>query len=127
VTVVRDDANALVVWLATGTPVLRAARADGLGKRHDPTTLFTAEHVQDRGVHACFDQLRIAPTGRPWSVWVFFTEGSEEFAGWHVNLGKPHVRNEHTAYTSDHVLDFVIEPDRTMVRKDEDELALAVA
>ena len=76
VTVVRDNAEALVVWLPTGTPVLRAARADGLGKRDDMSTLFTAELVQVRGVHAYFDQLRVAPTGRPWSVWVFFTEGT---------------------------------------------------
>lgn len=127
VTVVRDDADALIVWLPTGTPVLRAARADGLGKRDDTSTLFTAKLVQDRGAHAQFDQLRVAPTGRPWSVWVFFAEGTGEFAGWYVNLEKPHVRDKRTVYTSDHVLDLVIEPDRTMVRKDEDELALAVA
>jgi hypothetical protein len=125
-TVVRDDAGALVGWLPTGTPVLRAARADGLGKRDDPRTLFTADLVQERGVHASFDQLRVAPTGRPWSVWVFFTEGTGEFAGWYVNLERPHVRDEHAVYTSDHVLDLVIEPDRSMVRKDEDELTIAV-
>ncbi len=127
VTVVRDDADCLVVWLPTGTPVLRAARADGLGKRDDPSTLFTAALVQDCGVHAHFNQLRVAPTGRPWSVWVFFTEGTGEFAGWYVNLEKPHVRDQCTVYTSDHVLDVVIQPGCTMVRKDEDELALAVA
>ena len=104
-TVVRDDSEGLVVWLPTGTPVLRAARADGLSKRDDQSTLFTAALVQERGVHADFDQLRIALTGRPWSVWVFFTEGTGEFAGWYVNLEKPHIRDEHTVYTSDHVLD----------------------
>ncbi len=127
VTVVRDDADALVVWLSTGTPVLRAGRADGLGKRDDTSTLFTAELVQNRGMHAQFDQLRVAPTGRPWSVWVLFAEGTGDFAGWYVNLEKPHVRDERTVYTSDHVLDLVVKPDRTMVRKDEDELELAVA
>ena len=125
VTVVRDDADALVVWLPTGTPVLRAARADGLGKRDDPSTMFTTEVVQDRGVHAFFDQLRVVPTGRPWSVWVFFAEGT--LAGWYVNLEEPHVRHGRTVYTSDHVLDLVIAPDRTVTLKDEDELALAVA
>lgn len=119
VTVVRDDPAALIVWLPTGTPVLRAARADGLGKRDDPATTFTAELVQDRGVHAHFDQLRIVPSGCPYSVWVFFTEDTGEFV-------KPHVRDEDTVYTSDHVLDLVIEPDRSLVRKDEDELLLAV-
>ena len=126
VTVVRDDTGALVVWLPTGTPVVRAARADGLGKRDDPRTMFNAELIQDYGVHRVFDQLRVAPTGRPWSVWVLFEEGTGEFAGWYVNLEKPHFRDEHTIYTSDHVLDLVITPDRTVVRKDEDELALAV-
>ncbi|MGH3447073.1 MAG: DUF402 domain-containing protein [Nocardioidaceae bacterium] len=126
-TVVHDDANALVAWLATGTPVLRAARADGLGKRDDTSTLFTAEIVQDFGVHAYYDQLRVAPTGRPWSVWVFFAEHTREFAGWYVNLEDPHVRDDHTTYTSDHVLDLEVEPDRTIARKDEDELVLAVA
>jgi predicted RNA-binding protein associated with RNAse of E/G family len=127
VTVVSDDEEALVVWLPTGTPVLRAARADGLAMRDDTTTLFTTELVQELGVHASFDQLRVAPTGRPWSVWVFFTEGTGEFAGWYVNLEKPHVRDQYTVFTSDHVLDLVIDPARTLVRKDEDELALAVA
>jgi predicted RNA-binding protein associated with RNAse of E/G family len=127
VTVVRDDADSLIVWLAVGTPVLRVARADGLGKRDDKSTLFTAATVQDIGVHAWYDILRIAPTGRPWSVWVFFTEHTRQFAGWYVNLEDPHTRDEHAVYTRDHVLDLEIAPDRTMVRKDQDELALAVA
>ena len=127
VTVVRDDIDGLVAWLAVGTPVLRVARADGLGKRDDKSTLFTAESVQDVGVWAVYDVLRIAPTGRPWSVWVLFAEHTREFAGWYVNLEDPHSRDEHAVYTRDHVLDLEIEPDRTMTRKDEDELELAVA
>lgn len=125
VTVVRDDAAGLVVWLPVGTPVLRAARADGLGKRDDPDTLFTAPVVAETGVHALHDQLRIAPTGRPWSVWLFFVSG--EFVGWYVNLERPHVRDSTALYTSDHVLDVVVAPDRTATLKDQDELALAVS
>lgn len=123
VTVVPDG---LVVWLSTGTPVLRAVRADGQDKRADPGTLFTTEVVTERGVHDLFDQLRIAPTGRPWSVWVMFESGSGQFAGWYVNLERPHVRDSQAVYTSDHVLDVVVAPDRTVSLKDEDELALAV-
>jgi hypothetical protein len=126
VTVVRDDADALVVWLATGTPVLRAARADGLDKRADPRTIFTADLVPARGVHRLYEQLRVAPTGRPWSVWALFTAGTGEFAHWYVNLERPHVRDRDTVYTSDHVLDLVVHPDRTISRKDEDELVLAI-
>jgi hypothetical protein len=127
VTVVRDDADGLVAWLPTGTPVLRVGRADGRGKRDDPSTLFTAESVQDTGVWVEYDVLRVAPTDRPWTVWVLFAEHTEEFAGWYVNLEEPHVRDAHTVYTRDHVLDLMIEPDRTATRKDEDELELAVA
>ena len=124
-TVIRDDASGLVAWLAVGTPVLRVARADGRGKRDDPRTLFTAEFVAERGVHDVYDQLRIAPTGRPWSVWVMF-EG-DEFAFWYVNLESPHVRSERAVFTSDRVLDVVVSPDRSVRLKDEDELVLAVS
>lgn len=127
VTVVRDDADGLVVWLPCGTPVMRAARADGRGKRDDPRTMFTSDLVQEHGTHAFFDQLRIASTARPWSVWVFFAEHSGEFAGWYVNLEEPHVRDDRAVYTSDHILDVVINPDRSWARKDEDESVLAVA
>jgi len=126
VTVVRDDADALVAWLAAGTPVLRAARADGRDKRDDKATLFTAEAVQEVGTWTDYHVLRIAPTGRSWSAWAFFAEHTSRFSGWYVNLEEPHVRDEHAVYTSDHVLDLVIEPDGTMARKDEDELAFAI-
>lgn len=125
VTVVRDDADALVVWLPIGSPVLRAARADGLGKRDDPHTLFTAPLVVEHGVHAVYDQLRIAPTGCSWSVWVMFSGGV--FSGWYVNLERPHVRSELAVLTSDHVLDVVVSPEGTVTLKDEDELELAVS
>lgn len=127
VTVVRDDADSLIAWLAVGTPVLQAARADGLGKREDKSTLFTADTVQAIGVWTDYDVLRVAPTGRPWSVCVFFAGHTSVFAGWYVNLEAPHLRDGGAVYTRDHVLDIVIEPDRTLARKDEDELALAVA
>lgn len=126
VTVVSDDAEALVVWLRIGTPVLRAARADGKSKREDQSTLFTAAIVPDLGSHAYFDQIRVSPTGQAWSAWAFFAEGSRHFAGWYVNFEEPHVRDSGTVYTSDHVLDLWVEPDGTTVRKDEDELELAV-
>jgi predicted RNA-binding protein associated with RNAse of E/G family len=126
-TVVRDDADALVAWLAAGTPVLRARRADGLGKRDDKRTLFTAAVVQEIGAWTRYDVLRIAPTGRPWTVWVLFDERTGEFGGWYVNLEAAHVRDEDSVYTRDHVLDVEVEPDGTCSRKDEDELLLAVA
>jgi hypothetical protein len=79
---------------------MRAARADGLGKRDDKSTLFTAATVQDIGVWTDYDVLRIAPTGQPWSVCVFFAEHTRQFAGWDVNLEDPHVRDERAVYAS---------------------------
>lgn len=58
-------------------------------------------------------------TGAP--VGVGLLQGTGEFAGWYVNLEKPHVRDQGTVYTRAQVLDLVIDPDRTLVREDEDE------
>jgi predicted RNA-binding protein associated with RNAse of E/G family len=83
--------------------------------------------VQEIGAWTRYDVLRIAPTGRPWTVWVLFDERTGEFGGWYVNLEAAHVRDEDSVYTRDHVLDVEVEPDGTCSRKDEDELLLAVA
>jgi predicted RNA-binding protein associated with RNAse of E/G family len=58
---------------------------------------------------------------------VFFADFTGAFEGWYVNLEEPHVRDDYAVYTSDNVLDLEVEPDRTVVRKDQDELELAVA
>lgn len=55
-----------------------------------------------------------------------FAADSGTFSGWYVNFERPHLRDAFSTYTSDHVLDLWVEPDRTVVRKDEDELAIAV-
>jgi len=80
-TVVRDDADGRVAWLPAGTPVLRIARADGLGLRDDPATAFTAPRVQATGVWDGYDVLRVVPTGARWSCWAFFEVGSPGFLG----------------------------------------------
>jgi Protein of unknown function (DUF402) len=126
-TVVRDDADGLVAWLPVGTPHLVAVREDGGDLRSgDPRTAFTAPRVQARRVWHTWDVLRIAPTGRPWSVWLWFEPGSGRFDGYYVNLETPHVRDGAAVYSSDHVLDVEVEVDRTHSRKDVDELAAAV-
>ncbi|MFC5176036.1 DUF402 domain-containing protein [Nocardioides taihuensis] len=126
VRVVRDDAAGLVTWLAEGTPVLRRARADGLPFRGDPATMFTAPTVQARATWTDTHVLRVSPTGRSWSVMHFFDGTSGEFLGWYGNIEDPHQRDHDTVYSADRVLDVWVEPDRTVARKDEDELALAV-
>ena len=94
--------------------------------RSDKTTMFSAPMVQERATWTDFDVLRFAPTGQPWSMWCFFEEGTRAFEGWYVNVEEPHTRDAGATYSVDHVLDIEIDPDRTHVRKDEDELVEAV-
>ncbi|WP_170286062.1 DUF402 domain-containing protein [Nocardioides rubriscoriae] len=127
VRVVRDDDEVLAVWCAAGTPVLRKARADGLGIREDKATLFTAETVQATATWTGYDVLRVWPAGRRWAVWCFFDARTRAFEGWYVNLEDGHTRHDTWLHAHDRVLDVWVEPDRTHERKDEDELELAVA
>ena len=126
-TVVRDDADALVAWLPAGTPGLVVERADGLALRAPEAldTAFTAERVQGQSPWPEYDVLRVSLTAQPWSMWVFFTREGEH-VGWYVDLEDAHRRDADTIYSSDRVLDLWVEPDRARERKDEDELELAV-
>lgn len=125
-TVVQDDSEALVAWLQVGTPVYRKLRADGREQRADKTTLFTAETVQIRDVWRDWHNLRIYQPGMRWSTWLFFHGESGAFEGWYCNIEDPHRREGFTTISRDHVLDVEVEPDRSVARKDEDELVLAV-
>ncbi len=129
VRVVRDDADGLVAWLAAGSPVLRPVLADGRDLRSVPM-----EERFDHARHGRANRLdvwrghgvlKVAPAGLPWSVWVF--RDDEGFRGWYVNLESVHERRGDELRTQDHVLDLVVQADRTTTRKDEDELAAAVA
>jgi predicted RNA-binding protein associated with RNAse of E/G family len=125
-TVVRDDDAGLVAWLAGDTPVLLPRLVDGTSLRTGPArTMFTAPRMQGRGIWHGNGTLRIAPAGKPWSVWLFRDEDGA-FANYYVNLEQPHRREDRTTISSDHVLDIVVQPDHTYHRKDEDELAEAV-
>lgn len=139
--VVRDDEQGLVAWLAPGTVHLTKRYADGSDLRDVPLDerfLHDTERVQARSRWHGAGILRIAPAGRPWSVWLFWdvpdgldptdptAYGSWEFAGWYVNLETAHQRTGHETFTGDHVLDLWIEADGTVNVKDADELEAAV-
>ena len=70
--------------------------------------------------------LRIAPTGRPWSVWLFW-EDDGSFAGHYVNLELPHSRRGGETATRDLTLDLWLEPDGELWLKDADEVEVAVS
>ncbi|GAA2837339.1 DUF402 domain-containing protein [Kribbella solani] len=127
-TVVRDDADGLVAWLAPGTPLLKPVLTDGRETRHaGPVAMFTADRVLKLDVWRGTGILKVSPPGKPWSVWHFW-DADGTFRGWYVNLEHEHVRDWAARRTStvDHVLDLWINPDRSIEWKDEDELEGAV-
>ncbi|MFI5732089.1 DUF402 domain-containing protein [Kribbella sp. NPDC051587] len=127
-TVVRDDADGLVAWLAPQTPILKTVLTDGRELRAaGPVGMFTEPRVLKLDVWHGTGILKVAPTGKPWSIWYFWSaEGA--FNGWYVNLEVPHTRDfaGRRTVTEDRVLDLWITPDRGIHWKDEDELEGAV-
>jgi predicted RNA-binding protein associated with RNAse of E/G family len=126
VRVVRDDERGLVAWLATGTPRLMPHPADGRTMRELPLEeRFTCELVQARVAWTGPGVLFISPTGKPWSVWLFWDD-EDQFSCWYVNLERPHRRDERSTWTGDHELDLVIRLGGTVTLKDADDLDAAV-
>lgn len=126
-TVVRDDSQSPVAWLAPGTVVLKPVLDTGEDLRVAPLPeRFLRETSMAKTVWRGEGIPRIAPLGAPWSFWLFWEPGWQ-FAGWYINLETPIRREGRHVYAEDHVLDVWVTPDHTCHRKDEDELAAAVA
>lgn len=125
--VVRDDARGLVAWLPSGSELLASVPAAGgslrdlpLDQRFSGPRRMQVRRWQGPGI------LRIAPTGRPWSIW-YFTDDDGEFEGHYVNLELVHRRPVAATrvHTRDLILDLWLENDETWL-KDADELEAAV-
>lgn len=128
-TVVRDDEAGLVAWLAPGTPLIKPVLTDGREMRlAGPRDMFTEDRVLKLDIWRGTGILKVAPIGKPWSVWHFWAADGT-FRGWYVNLEAVHHRDAAARRTStvDYVLDLWVNPDRTVEWKDEDELEGAVA
>ena len=126
VTVVRDDAEGLVAWLAPSKSVLRPVLPDGRELRSVPAEqMFRAERALRLDRWEGHGVLKVAPTGVPWSVWCFWNP-DWSFRGWYVNLEDVHRRDARSIATQDHVLDVWVDADRSVRWKDEDELEAAV-
>lgn len=125
-TVVRDDDRGLVVWLAPGTEILKSVLPNGRHPRSAPLGVaFSSGRASARGRWQGPGILRIAPSGAPWSVWLFWND-DWTFDGWYVNLEAPHRRDGSDLFSSDHVLDVWVDADGGVQMKDEDELEAAV-
>ena len=110
--VVRDDERGLVAWLPAGSEVLVPVPVDGKGLRErslaERVVLEYEMHVRSwRGDGI----LRIAPAGKPWSLWYFWNDEGG-FEGHYVNIELVHERpvsGEPRVHTRDLTLDLWIE------------------
>lgn len=125
VTVVRDDAELLAVWMAPGTECVRPVLADGASLNSVP---LASRYKEPRGVRlgrwSGSGVLKLARPGEPWSVWLFWEQGWR-FKNWYVNLESPLARWGGGVDSEDHFLDICVYPDRTWNWLDEDEFAQA--
>ncbi|MFG3547001.1 DUF402 domain-containing protein [Streptomyces sp. NPDC047725] len=125
VTVVRDDADLLAVWMAPGTECVKPVLADGTPVHLEPlATRYTRPRAVQRGHWFGTGVLKLARPGAPWSVWLFWDPGWQ-FKNWYVNLEEPLTRWEGGVDSVDHFLDITVQPDRSWQWRDEDEFAQA--
>ncbi|MEU5145423.1 DUF402 domain-containing protein [Streptomyces sp. NPDC021139] len=125
VTVVRDDAELLAVWLAPGTECVKPVLADGTPVHLEPlATRYTKPRTVQRDRWFGTGVLKLARPGAAWSVWLFWDPGWR-FKNWYVNLEEPLTRWEGGVDSEDHFLDISVHPDRTWYWRDEDEFAQA--
>lgn len=125
VTVVRDTAEVLAVWMAPGTECIRPALADGTPVHEEPlATRYTKPRITVRSRWLGTGVLKLARPGAPWSVWLFW-ERDWRFKNWYVNLEEPLTRWSGGVDSEDHFLDIAVYPDRTWEWRDEDEFAQA--
>ena len=125
VTVVRDDAELLAVWMAPGTECVKPVLADGTPVHREPlATRYTRPRTVLRDQWSGTGVLKLARPGEPWSVWLFWEPGWR-FKNWYVNLEEPLVRWAGGVDSEDHFLDIAVQPDRVWEWLDEDEFAQA--
>lgn len=127
VTVVRDDAELLAVWLAPDTLCVKPVMADGTPVYREP---LATRYVRPRRltVEGWFGAgvLKLARPGEPWSVWLFW-DPDWTFRSWYVNLEEPLRRWSGGVDSEDYFLDISVRSDGAWHWRDEDEFAQAQA
>ncbi|MFB7842516.1 DUF402 domain-containing protein [Microbacterium sp. NPDC056052] len=133
--VVRDDDRGLVTWIPSGSARLQSAPVGMRHTREIPLARrFNAPWIMRESTWTGPGVVRVAPRGKPWSVWFFrTTEGAP--AGVYVNLELPHRRasgegGTSTVFSRDLILDLWLDAEHPgsedVWLKDADELAAAV-
>lgn len=129
VRVIRDDERGLVIWIPSGSSRLEPGPADD--RRHRDIPLderFLEPWVMREKTWTGQGVVRVAPAGKPWSVWFFKREDGVP-AGVYVNLELPHRRvagEFASVFSRDVVLDLWIDAEHAgsedVWLKDADEL-----
>ncbi|MBN8423309.1 DUF402 domain-containing protein [Microbacterium esteraromaticum] len=133
VRVVRDDHRGLVVWVPSGSARLQPVPVAAAHTRDIPLEKrFSVPWVIRESAWTGPGVVRVAPAGRPWSVW-FFRSDDGEPAGAYVNLELPHRRVGGVGaavYSRDLVLDLWVDAahvgSEDIWLKDSDELDASV-
>ena len=121
--VVHDEPNETAFCVFPGTHWKAPARRNGTPLRLPEPDWRPIERLWSGSTILSF-----AWPAAPYAVLLWFEQGSGELSRFYVNLQEPLRRTGIGFDTVDHILDAVIEPDRTAwAWKDEDELAEAVA
>ncbi len=118
--VVSDDERGLMLWIATGSAIVRRTTVDGEPTRHLPyyEELRMATVLQP--ARTTMSTLILTPPGAAHSITWWFDDQHRHTA-WYVNLETPAVRWRGGIDVYDHALDVVVQPDYSWEFKDEDE------
>ena len=119
-TVVVDEPDRVVLWIAADTPCKRPASKVSLEQRAHGDWTLTDKPWSD-GVAT----LMLFTPGAAHANWLFWDEHGT-FTGWYVNLEDPWRRTPIGFDTRDHLLDIGVDPDGSWRWLDERDLELAI-
>jgi hypothetical protein len=111
VRVVEDTGDHLIVYLAAGTPLISPEGSWPWSETHP---------WAGQGVWKGHGVLQLLSAVVPFSVWVFWEGPDRRLDAWYINLQEPFRRVDGGIDTQDLELDFVLEPDGSWHRKDDD-------
>jgi hypothetical protein len=111
VRVVEDAGDLLTLFLASGTPLLSPEGSWPWSDAHP----WAAEGLwRGHGV------LQILSAVGPVSTWVFWSGEERDLDAWYINLQEPFRRTRDGIETQDLELDFVVAPDGSWKKKDDE-------
>lgn len=127
VTVVRDDDEAVALYLAVSSPLKVQARWDGTRLTRETPFLEREGMIGGLadGVWTGNHVLKLMQPGRMSATWLIWRDPGWEFRGYYGNI-QAALRRTHLGFdTADYLLDVEIRPDLSYAWKDEDEWDIA--